>query len=378
MKQRAIIALTLLLYLFSGNGCSDPDAAWRSCLADPDATPMTVALYRNLHMIAESNILFGQQDALEYGHGWRGPQVDRSDVKSVTGTHPAVIGADFIGVESANLAHAKAVQRDVVRIIRDTYRRGGVTTLCWHQGNPAGGSFYWAQDSLAGVRDILPGGNYHGNYCRALRRIAEIAHAACTDEGESVPVIFRPYHEFDGEWFWWGAEHCTPEEFVSLWRFTVEYLRDTLGVHNFLYAFSPDCKFTTPEMYLERYPGDAYVDLLGMDDYWDFRPDGANDPTLVARKLAIVTSLARERRKLAALTETGLESVSDPQWYSSELLPILRQTPGLCYVLVWRNAWDLPHHYYTPYEGHPAEADFRAFCNDGYILLERDMPAMYQ
>lgn len=378
MKRNIIIILGVSLFALSAAGCSDPNAELRARMVDPDATPMTVALCRNLHKTAKSGILFGQQDPLEYGHGWRGPEADRSDVKSVTGTHPAVIGADFIGVESADSAFAKAVQHNIVRIIRDTYRRGGITTLCWHQGNPSGGSFYWAQDSLAGVRDILPGGAYHDNYRRSLIRIAEIAHLACTDGGEPIPVIFRPYHEFDGEWFWWGAEHCTPDEFIALWRFTVEYLRDTLRVHSFLYAFSPDCKFTTPEMYLERYPGDGYVDLLGIDDYWDFRPDGTDNPAMVAQKLAIVTALAHERGKLAAFTETGLESVSDPHWYTRKLLPVLRQTPGLCYVLVWRNAWDISHHYYTPYRGHPAEADFRMFCDDDRILLEKDLPRMYR
>ena len=47
-------------------------------------------------------------------------------------------------------------------------------------------------------------------------------------------------------------------------------------MHNFLYAFSPDCGFTTEAEYLERYPGDKYVDVVGMDNYWDFRPDGGD------------------------------------------------------------------------------------------------------
>ena len=98
---------------------------------------------------------------------------------------------------------------------------------------------------------------------------------------------------FDGNWFWWGKNHCTVEEFKELYRFTVTYLRDSLQVHNFLYAFSPDCGFTTEKGYLERYPGDEYVDVVGMDNYWDFRPDGG-DTSLVVLKSRILTKYAKE------------------------------------------------------------------------------------
>lgn len=87
-------------------------------------------------------------------------------------------------------------------------------------------------------------------------------------------MIFRPYHEFDGDWFWWGRSHCTIDEFKTLWRFTVAYLRDSLEVHNFIYAFSPDNKFNTESEFLERYPGDEWVDMVGMDNYGDFGRDG--------------------------------------------------------------------------------------------------------
>lgn len=63
---------------------------------DKEATKETKALYRNLKLISKQHILFGHQHALEYGHGWS-DETDRSDVKSVTGSHPAVVGIDFSG-----------------------------------------------------------------------------------------------------------------------------------------------------------------------------------------------------------------------------------------------------------------------------------------
>src|SRR5436190_1316699 len=66
-------------------------------LIDAKATAETKALYYNLHQLSRQHILFGHQHATEYGHGWNGDE-NRSDVKSVTGSHPAVIGVDFSGL----------------------------------------------------------------------------------------------------------------------------------------------------------------------------------------------------------------------------------------------------------------------------------------
>jgi mannan endo-1,4-beta-mannosidase len=73
---------------------------------------------------------------------------------------------------------------------------------------------------------------------------------------------------------WWGAPHSTREEFIALWKFIVSYLRDSLRVRNFLYAFSPDNLFNNEAEYLPRYPGDEWVDIVGMDNYGEFGRDG--------------------------------------------------------------------------------------------------------
>ncbi len=348
--------------------------------ADTEATPMTRALFDNLHAIAGKRILFGHQDATAYGHSWRG-EAGRSDVKDITGSHPAVIGTDFAGLSSSRDAHARHSEDELCKTLRDTYNRGGLVTVCWHANNPlTGGGFYADKKNPVPVmREILPGGKAHDTYKLWLDRIARVAHSATDEQGRPIPFIFRPFHEFDGDWFWWGARFCTPDEFIGVWRFTVDYLRVEKQVHNILYAYSPDCRFSTAEQFLERYPGDAYVDLLGMDNYWDFRPDGTNNPELARQKLAIVSRLAKERGKLAALTETGLEGVTRPDWFTGVLLPILKgKDMKLAYVMVWRNAHDNPKHFYAPFPGHPAEEDFKQFYADERTWFEADLPALYK
>ncbi|MDA3880877.1 MAG: glycosyl hydrolase [Prolixibacteraceae bacterium] len=346
---------------------------------DDKASTETKALFVNLMKLSKNHTLFGHQHATEYGHGWSGDD-NRSDVKSVCGSHPAVIGIDFMGFSGHSDDKIEKNTKRLRENVIDTYRRGGVTTVAWHFINPvSGGSFYWKDNqSEAAVKHIIPGGKAHNNYKEILSTIGNWAKSLESDNGELVPVIFRPYHEFDGGWFWWGAPHCTPHEFKTLWKFTVSYLRDTLDVHNFLYAFSPDNKFNNREDFLVRYPGDEWVDMIGMDNYADLGRDGYNLKR-AARKLKIVSDYAREKGKLAAFTETGLESITNPEWWTQTLLKTMQMYDmDLCYVLVWRNDTNSPTHYYAPFPGHKSVPDFIRFYEHPYTLFEKDLVDIYK
>jgi mannan endo-1,4-beta-mannosidase len=212
-----------------------------------------------------------------------------------------------------------------------------------------------------------------------LTTIADLAKSVKAKDGTLAPMIFRPYHEFDGDWFWWGRSHCTIEEFKTLWKFTVSYLRDSLQVHNFIYAFSPDNRFLTEEVFLERYPGDEWVDMVGMDNYGDFGRDGRYNIEAGIKKLKIVSDYAKKKGKLAAFTETGLESIPNTSWWTEVLLKTLK-TEGLqlSYVLVWRNDTRSATHYYAPFPGQVSEADFMKFYNDPFTLFEKDLKRIYR
>ena len=349
-------------------------------LTDIHATPETKALYYNLHKLSRQHILFGHQHATEYGHGWRGDK-NRSDVKSVTGSHPAVIGVDFSGLSGQPADMIEREKKLLRKNIEDTYNRGGVTTVSWHFSNPiSGGGFYWKDSvSLPAVKYIIPGGSQHEKYKTILQTIGSFAKSLKGKDGKAVPMIFRPYHEFDGDWFWWGRSHCTTEDFTSLWKFTVSYLRDSLAVHNFIYAFSPDNKFNTQEQFLERYPGDKWVDMLGMDNYGDWGRDGFYDIAAGVKKLQIVSGYAIKANKLAAFTETGLEFIPKANWWTDILLKSLKDAKlRLAYVLVWRNDVSSPTHYYAPFPGHLSVPDFIKFYKDPYTLFEKDLPALYK
>lgn len=373
MKNKYFLLLTVLML------ASTELWAKNNQPIDSKATRETKALYENLGKLSKGHVLFGHQDATAYGHGWTGDP-NRSDVKSVTGSHPAVIGMDINSITSGGSKEVTEKAKETLRKnVVDTYNRGGLTTICWHFSNPvSGGGFNWRDSvSLPAVKYIIPGGEAHAQYKKILDDVADWALSLKGSDGALVPLIFRPYHEFDGDWFWWGRSHCTREEFIALWRFTVSYLRDTKNVHNFLYAFSPDNRFLTEAEYLDRYPGDQWVDMLGTDNYGDMGRDRYDIDT-AAKKLKIVSDYAIKTGKLASFTETGLESIPDSTWWTETLIKTLRKYPmNISYVLVWRNDSRSPTHFYAPFPGQVSVPNFMKFYNDPYTLFEKDLNNIY-
>ncbi|MGK6349766.1 glycoside hydrolase family 26 protein [Parapedobacter sp. DT-150] len=330
-----------------------------------DRSPETDALLNALKALSGKHILLGHQDATAYGVGWSG-EPGRADVHRTTGAYPAVYGWDVGHIEIGNKANLDHVLFDLMRTrITEAYARGGINTISWHLGNPINGRSAW-DTTHHSVREILPGGSHHDTYKHYLDRLSTFFKSLKTEDGVAVPIIFRPFHEHTGSWFWWGADFCTPQEYIALWRYTADFLRNDRGLDNLLFAYSSST-INTEAHYLERYPGDDYVDIVGFDDYC------MGDETAYAERmshsLGILTKIAKDRDKVPAITETGYEQIPNPRWFTQVLYPTIAAYP-VAWVLLWRNANNRPNHYYIPYPKHEAAADFKAFHRLPKILFE--------
>jgi mannan endo-1,4-beta-mannosidase len=329
----------------------------------------TVQQVKNLLTeVSGNNILFGHQDDLAYGIEWKYIPGE-SDVKRVTGSYPVVFGWDIGNIGDENNLDGVPFDSIAAYMIR-VYELGGINTVSWHNRNPFTGLDAW---NLTGVNipDMLPGGKFHSKFLEQLNLVADFFKSIKTKNGELVPIIFRPWHEMYGDWFWWGSSTCTDEEFKRLFRYTIDYLRIEKGLKNLLVAFSPDKGFETKEEYLKRYPGDDIVDILGLDDYRDFKE---NRLDMVVIRLGIVSDLAQEKGKIAAFTETGNDKLEISDWYTSNLLQVLNaseKTRRISYVMVWRN--NDTTHFYVPFKGHRQEEDFKSFVNNKLIFLLDDL-----
>lgn len=362
-------------------------ATVKSWLVDKNATDETAALFYKMKTLAKTKIMFGHQDDTKSGKT-PGFVTGMSDVKEVTGAFPAVYGWDLIDIASFQRNGWFDNQADLIRQQTvDAYNRGGINTYCWHYWNPVlskspgqdgynegyNAAFYYNNAQAAAVPQILPGGNYNEVYKMSLDRVANYIKSIQTNEGVLIPIIFRPFHEMDGNWFWWGAGHCTAQEYKDLYKYTVTYLRDVKQVHNVLFAWSPDRGAATEEQYLAYYPGNDYVDVLGTDQYEDLKK--ASGITTASNKLKIISDYAIKNNKIAALTETGLANLTTSDWYTEILLKAMTQQKiELSYALVWYNGGD----YYTPIKGQPAEGDFIKFKNNPTMVFGDKVTNMYK
>ena len=340
----------------------------------PLETPKDRLVHRLFQHVTNEEILYGHQDDLVYGHDWQVTDweedpLERSDVKDVTGHYPAVAGFDLGGIELAQDKNLDGVPFDLMRKAALTHlERGGVVTFSWHPRNPLTGGDAWDISSNQVVRSILKGGEKDAEFLLWMEHAADFIESL----GPDAAVIFRPWHENRGSWFWWGAGLCTAEEYRELYRHTWLYFTKERGLTNILWCYSPNGP-VEPEEYMSRYPGDEFVDILGTDIYEFVGPDGLEEArvrfnTQVKSMLTALNVMATDHHKLMCLSETGLESLPDLKWWTEGLYPAIQGYP-VAYVLTWRNAHDKPGHFYAPWKGFEGAADFKAFCDKEDIVL---------
>ena len=367
MKKIGFAAALMAAGLFSACGSASQKAQDK---AETVAvrTAETQKLLDNLKAVPTKGIMFGHHDDTVYGIGWEGDE-GRSDVQSVCGDYPAVISFDLGELELGGEASLDKVPFDKIRKeIVNQYHRGGLASLSWHARNPKTSGDAWDVTDTTVVKSILPGGANHEKFAGWLKRMADFLNSIQTAEGTKVPVLFRPWHEHTGSWFWWGQNLCTDDEYKALWHMTVDSLR-AHGVDNALYAYSPGSEPNDTTQYLKRYPGDELVDVIGFDTYqFDRETYLAN----LDKSLAIVADIAKTHNKVMVVTETGYEGIPDAQWWTGTLLPAIEKYP-VAYVLVWRNARERVTHFYAPYPGQASEKDFVDFYNHPKTLFAADI-----
>lgn len=285
---------------------------------------------------ADVKLKFGYS---KYADGKR-TVINYSDLAAVTGTwHPP----KYYAVNRASLTAA----------IKKQWREfGGLAVFSWHMDQPyctngfksASYRFKSAGADRNVIRQILDGTggpcgtgcidgksyrkpfpNPRAWYMASLRDIADFFNGLVDDEtGERIPVIMRYGHEMDGGWFWWGRGWCTAEEFRRFSRLTADYLRQACGEGQILFAYTPDKTWhdfgkegDSGNTFLAYYPGDKYVDIVGLDDYSIGHGDDKKAEKALAetvRKLRLMSAFAKERGQVAALTEAGGKNKRDDFW----------------------------------------------------------------
>ena len=333
-------------------------------------TPEALAMLETLKTLPEQGVfMFGHHDDPVYGIGWDGDSA-RSDVKSVCGDYPAIMSFDLGRMEILGDKNLDNVSLD--RIRKETvaqYKRGGMVSFSWHTDNPLTGKDTWDVSDSTVVKSILPGGANHDKFIGWIDKVADYLNSIRTPEGIKVPVLFRPWHEHTGSWFWWGQNLCTTDEYKALWQMTYNRMQEK-GANQLLWAYSPGTEPNDSTEYLERYPGDSIIDLIGVDAYQ--YGDNKSYQQVLEKSLQIMTQISKVHGKAMAVTETGYETIPDSTWWTQVLLPVVEKYP-VSYVLVWRNARERENHFYAPYPGQVSEKDFVKFYESPKTIFANEM-----
>lgn len=325
-------------------------------------------------------ILYGHQDDLCYGHTWyvENPAEDaleRSDIKEVCGKYPAMLGLELGEIELGGEKNLDAAAFETIRRAAIKHvERGGVVTISWHPRNPLTGDTAWDVSSDQVVASILEGGENHAKFMGWLQIVGDFFDTLRDADGKLIPFIFRPWHENTGSWFWWGQKLCTREQYIALWQLTFDYMEKERGFDNIVWCFSPNMDVDA-DGYMERYPGDDIIDIMGFDAYTYVMEDAAAQAAAckdftakLTWSLEFLTRLGKEHNKVIALSETGLQSFEYPTWWMESLYPAIKDYP-IAYVLTWRNAPDMPEHFFGPWKGFKYEDDFKKFAELDQIVL---------
>ncbi len=408
-------------------------------LVDAQAADSVKQVYAYLQAVGKTDsVIFGQQNNTSHKAG--NANLSCSDTMDLVGSYTGIIGLDglsLVGNEysaerylnemkeldsayssvAAKIANAQTtMEQNVIAAAALTnynIRNGAIMTLSLHtpnfsvveKVNTQNGAPSYAGYNFSGytpgvltgdvMNQILPGGAYNAAFTAYLDMVADYAKQV------DGAILFRPFHENTGSWFWWGAAFCDAQTYKSVFKYTVEYLRDEKDVHNLLYVYGPGAEAANVEEYAERYPGDGYVDMVGFDMYHDNPTQSDAFITNFTKELSVVESFAKTHGKLVAVTETGVRhdvQQGDNQtalkkqdnarldWHQ-EILDVVKSSEA-SYYLVWANFGEKDG-FYTPYvksvnedgvkHGHEMMDNFIRFFNqDNSIFAVNQRQALEQ
>jgi mannan endo-1,4-beta-mannosidase len=252
---------------------------------NPNATPMARALLARV-VEGYGDVTFaGQNDTR-----------DLALIQSLSGRLPAIVEGDFMDYSPSRIAYGANPGRHTENFISLAKNDGAMVSMAWHWNAPTklvnSGDYPWwrgfyTQGTTFDIAATLanPSGS---DYQALIRDIDAIAVQLRKFADADVPVLWRPLHESEGGWFWWGAKG--PEPFKELWRLTYDRLTNHHKLDNLIWVLTSE----NPAWY----PGHDVVDIVGVDAYVSDRSD-----TLSSRWSPLLARF--DGIKPLALTEFG-------------------------------------------------------------------------
>lgn len=230
---------------------------------NPNATPEAKALLAMLYRSVDEGKIISAQHHNEslIAHPERYEQ-DRDRILQATGKVPMIWGGDM-GWDRETVVN-KAVEE---------YEKGHIITLMWHSQRPTDeGPTIFKEQCQGEFPDeqwqelVTPGTEIYNNW---LAKIDEVAGYLQLLKDKNIPVLWRPYHEMNGEWFWWG-DRKGENGFTKLWKMMYDRYVNYHHLDNLIWVWNANGPRNTPDNaydYALYFPGMDYVDILATDIY---------------------------------------------------------------------------------------------------------------
>ncbi|MGN0165710.1 MAG: glycosyl hydrolase [Lachnospiraceae bacterium] len=304
-------------------------------LSNPNATDKTKAVYNWLLSIEGNYIIAGQQEKC----GDTGNE-EFTYIKGLSEELPGLRGLDFINGDYDGVVR-RAVTWDKFNCL---------ISICWHMGviGDVDGGYNSSQGTVNGLGEILDNPDSE-EYKQLIADMDLAAEALKELQDAGVVVLWRPFHEFDGKWFWWGKDGG--ETFIKLWRLMYDRYTNYHGLNNLIWVLG--YTGTNSSGSTSWYPGDEYVDIIGADSYSNV--SAANGYSGLFNTLE---ERLGETGKPAALHECGkIPSISSLQEGNVDWL----------WFLVW-------HSGYIDDDKNNTIAEVVAAYQSDYVLTMSEMP----
>lgn len=313
--------------------------------ADKNALDEVRAVLKYFSEISGKKIITGQ-------HTQTMVQEELDLIRKITGKEPALLGFELLSY-SPNINYLDTDEDCITEVINNlgTLKRawewaqkGGLITFTWHWFSPLGGrskSFFSENTDFDAAKALETDSDEHKALMSDLDYMAGLLRPFCD---KHIPILWRPFHESEGNWFWWSAKG--PETAKRLYQLMFEHFTQKCGLHNLIWVWNSPLK--------NGYPGDEYVDIISRDMY-----PPAYEYTSHKDEY---TELSRITDKPAAIAETGV--LPDPEAVIKENIP-------WTYYMTWSNEFCLS-------EKHNTFDQLRRVYNSEYSLTADRLPKLYE
>jgi mannan endo-1,4-beta-mannosidase len=276
---------------------------------NPNASPEARALLKYIYSISGKYTLTGQHNYPNHIARWTDRTYD------LTGKYPAVYGQDF-GFQGEEDKDTVLARPALIEEAKRQWQHGAIPTLTWHAVRPISDEPVTFKDDVQGKLSdfewselLTPGTALNLRWCAQVDVVAGYLKQL---RDARVPVLFRPYHEMNGSWFWWGGRPGKNGS-SALYRQLYDRFVNVHHLDNLVWAWNVNAPNNTGMAVADYYPGADVSDMLTLDVYGEFKQQYYTDMQALAAG------------KPLALGEVGYVPSAE----------VLKAQPGWTYFMIW-------------------------------------------